>query len=147
MHSFHQSRGKLFLELSCMMVAAAALAAAWIQTGATALLAASGALSLYGMIRVFPGSSPLAAAPELSGPGQVGEEPAERDPEAEDASAAAITAGEESLGAQRVEERHPPIEQLFDPEPFVRNQRAVFGRKTEMAAASRGRRSKKSAPA
>ena len=49
MHSFHQSRGRIFFEVVCALTISASCAGAWLQTGATAFLPAAFAAALYGL--------------------------------------------------------------------------------------------------
>ena len=53
MHSFHQSRGRILFEVFCALTVAASCLAAWTQTGAWALLPASAATALYGLVHLF----------------------------------------------------------------------------------------------
>ena len=43
MHSFHQSRGRIFFDFFCVLVIVASCMGAWMQTGASALIGAAGA--------------------------------------------------------------------------------------------------------
>lgn len=159
MHSFHQSRGKILFELLCLLVLAASLAGAWLQTGASALLPAAAATALLGFAQLLPRRSRHSAA--LDAPPDVAcasEEQGELLAGLDADSTSPEPAGEVAP-AEPAEEAHQrelapaaelyqaPIEQLFDHEPFLRNQRAVFGRKTEKVAASSGRRPRKKSSA
>lgn len=53
MHSFHQSRGRIFFEVVCALTVGASCYGAWTQTGAWALLPASAAAALYGLVHLF----------------------------------------------------------------------------------------------
>ena len=53
MHSFHQSRGRVFFDFFCALVIVASCAGAWMQTGASALLGAAAGAGLYGLVRLF----------------------------------------------------------------------------------------------
>lgn len=53
MHSFHQSRGRIFFDFFCVLVIVASCMGAWMQTGASALIGAAGAAGLYGLVRLF----------------------------------------------------------------------------------------------
>ena len=53
MHSFHPSRGRIFFEVLCAAGIAASCGGAWIQTGASALLAAASIATLYSLVRFF----------------------------------------------------------------------------------------------
>ena len=53
MHSFHPSRGRISFEVLCALGIAASCATAWMQTGASALLAAAGVSALYGLVHFF----------------------------------------------------------------------------------------------
>ena len=51
MHSFHQSRGRIFFEACCVLTMAACFAVAWLQTFASAFLPAAAVAALYGIVR------------------------------------------------------------------------------------------------
>jgi hypothetical protein len=53
MHSFQPSRGRILFEVLCALTISASCAAAWIQTGASALLGAAGAATLYALVHLF----------------------------------------------------------------------------------------------
>ena len=53
MHSFQPSRGRVLFEVLCALTVSASCAAAWMQTGASALLGAAGAAALYGLVHMF----------------------------------------------------------------------------------------------
>lgn len=53
MHSFQPSRGRVFFEVLCAVVTGASFGGAWLQTGASALLAAASVTTLYGLVRFF----------------------------------------------------------------------------------------------
>ena len=53
MHSFQPSRGRVLFEVLCALTVSASCAAAWMQTGASALLGACGAAALYGLVHLF----------------------------------------------------------------------------------------------
>lgn len=53
MHSFQPSRGRIFFEVLCAVGIAASCGGAWMQTGATALLAAAGIATLYALVHFF----------------------------------------------------------------------------------------------
>lgn len=53
MHSFQASRGRVLFEVLCALTIAASCAAAWMQTGASALLGAAGVAALYGLVHLF----------------------------------------------------------------------------------------------
>ena len=53
MHSFHPSRGRIFFEVLCAAGIAASCGGAWLQTGASALLAAASIAMLYSLVRFF----------------------------------------------------------------------------------------------
>jgi hypothetical protein len=61
MHSFRPSRGRILFEVLCAMVVSASAAAAWVQTGASALLGAAGAAALYGLVHLFDMRRPKTA--------------------------------------------------------------------------------------
>ncbi len=53
MHSFQPSRGRILFEVLCAVVIGASCGGAWLQTGASALLAAASVTTLYGLVRFF----------------------------------------------------------------------------------------------
>lgn len=53
MHSFHPSRGRIFFEVLCAAGIAASCGGAWMQTGASALLAAASIATLYSLVHFF----------------------------------------------------------------------------------------------
>ena len=53
MHSFQPSRGRIFFEVLCAIGVAASCGGAWLQTGASALLAASAIATLYALVHFF----------------------------------------------------------------------------------------------
>ncbi|MCL6699439.1 hypothetical protein LZ496_11680 [Sphingomonas sp. NSE70-1] len=53
MHSFQPSRGRIFFEVLCAMGIAASCGGAWLQTGASALLASAGVATLYALVHFF----------------------------------------------------------------------------------------------
>src|SRR5689334_12894541 len=53
MQSFHHSRGKIVFEVFCALAIAASCVGAWMQTGASALLAAAAVAAVYGLVHLF----------------------------------------------------------------------------------------------
>ena len=53
MQSFHHSRGRILFEVFCSFAISASCAAAWQQTGATALLPPAAVAALYGLVHAF----------------------------------------------------------------------------------------------
>jgi hypothetical protein len=53
MQSFHHSRGRIFFEVLCAFGMSASLAIGWMQTGASALVAAASIAALYALVHVF----------------------------------------------------------------------------------------------
>lgn len=102
MHSFGPSRGRIFFEALCALMISASLVGAWMQTGASALLAAAGFAALYGLVHPFGRkgrSVPLAnmeePASEVAGPIELpvsheveAQPPAAPEPRTDDASEA-----------------------------------------------------------
>ena len=67
MHSFQPSRGRILFEVLCAVGIAASCGGAWMQTGASALLAASSIATLYGLVHffdLFRREASLAAEPQ-----------------------------------------------------------------------------------
>lgn len=62
MHSFHHSRGRILFEVLCALAVSASLAAASIQTGASALLLAAAIAALFGLVHLFDLRPPKSAA-------------------------------------------------------------------------------------
>ena len=161
MHSFQPSRGRTFFEVLCAFALAASFVGAWMQTGASALLAAASVAALYGLVHAFDlfrrnptvavepqrielePAAPLAAADQqlvLAEPASRAK--ADRPAKAarkkktnvtEPAPAEPVEPAEEAEVAEAVQFEeaayisHAP---LFEPAPFVRQQRAAFGRKS-----------------
>ena len=63
MHSFRPSRARILFEVVCVLGIAASCAVAWVQTGASALLAVAGVLALYSLVQMFDLRTPRAAQP------------------------------------------------------------------------------------
>lgn len=174
MHSFHQSRGRLYFDIFCALTIAAACAFAWLQTGASALLAIAGVAALYSLVRAtdagrrspavatkLPVSEPsaeeqgdllsdvasveVAPAQEPEAAPKAKRRSRKKPPALEMAADSAIAEPQEAESVAEVsqpveaveaveeidavEDYHAPIQPLFEPEPLVRQQRAVFGRK------------------
>lgn len=53
MHRFQPSRGRIFFEVLCAIGIAASCGGAWLQTGASALLAAAAVATLYALVHFF----------------------------------------------------------------------------------------------
>lgn len=53
MHSFHHSRGRILFEAFCALTIGASCYAAWMQTGAWAMLPAAAVTALYGLVHLF----------------------------------------------------------------------------------------------
>lgn len=176
MHSFHQSRGRIFFDIFCALTIGVSCAIAWLQTGASALLAIAGVAAAYSLVRatdagqriqrvaaegpdlgpaadmqgdllayVAPAAKPVveevpkpakakrpsrkkkgdpvAAEPAVAELEEVAVEPAIAEPE----DVAAIVEGPAIVEAE--EEHHAIVTPLFEPQPMVRQQRTVFGRK------------------
>jgi hypothetical protein len=60
MHSVRHSRSRVLFEVFCALAMSASFAGAWMQTGASALLAAAGVAALYALVHMFDlgGSKP-----------------------------------------------------------------------------------------
>jgi len=158
MHSFHRSRGRILFEVFCALGVSASCAGAWMQTDASALLAAAAVAALYGLVHVFDLRGPKAAlaagasdaaAMEDQGdlleyldtvelPPVVDDEPEAAEPVEEPESAEPVDEPEPAEVVEQSEPAEPaqpdeadrsPIAPLFEPEPLVRTKRAVFGRK------------------
>ena len=71
MHSFHHSRGRIFFEIFCALTVAASCAIAYLQTGATAMLAVAGVVAAYSLVHatdVRRRPAPTAEAPRAEAP-------------------------------------------------------------------------------
>jgi hypothetical protein len=66
MHSFHQSRGRVFFEVLCALAVSASCVGTWMQTGAPAPLAAAAATLLYGLVHLFDMRRPRPAVAKLA---------------------------------------------------------------------------------
>jgi hypothetical protein len=147
MDSFHHSRARTLFEVLCAFGMAASCAAAWMQLGATALLAAAGISALYGLVHAFdmarsrPAAAQLTETPVNNEPAAIElpieSKPAEAPPPAP-AKPARTKAKAKKSGKQAkspaveaapVPHDDRPIEQLFEPQPFIRQQRPAFGRR------------------
>lgn len=150
MHSFQRSRAKILFEVACALALSASFAAAWQQTGAPALIAAAAVAGLYGLVHLFdlrqrqPGAVTVEAVAietldPIAEPVQPAEAPASKPPRAKAPRKGAKAAAKPKLVVEPVAEpvAEPetfepvpsiPLAPLFEPEPFVRQQRA-FGRK------------------
>ena len=53
MHSFHQSRGRIFFEVLCALAVSVSCVGTWMQTGASAMLPAAAAALLYALVHTF----------------------------------------------------------------------------------------------
>lgn len=188
MHSFHQSRGRIAFEVLCALAVSVSCVGTWMQTGASAMLAAAAAALLYALVHTVdmagrkpvavvqetaePASKPMAVAAQPATEELVAEETApaprkarqpkpprktasRRSGTAKEAKAAETVPAEETEIVELVpdegpatvvpmvfdeaapveplpydEEPHATLAPLFEPEPFVRQQRTVFGRKS-----------------
>ncbi|HEY7005143.1 MAG TPA: hypothetical protein VH392_01535 [Sphingomicrobium sp.] len=158
MHSFHQSRGRILFEALCALGISASLAGAWLQTQASAVLPAAALALVLGLVRMSDMSrrSPDNAAERreehpidvptpwdesaVAEPVEEVGETAVTKPRAKRAKAPRKTAKARKEPVAKpaaveepesvAEEVTPlPLEPLFDPQPFARQQHAVFGRK------------------
>lgn len=160
MHSFHQSRGRILFEGLCALGISASLAGAWLQTEASDLLPAASLVLVYGLVRLSdmtarkpmkdavsqeerapavetveepkPAVKPKASRPKAARKGGPREaKPPKEAPVAEPALIEEPTTAESPIADPVAEEMTPiPLEPLFEPQPFVRQQHAVFGRKS-----------------
>lgn len=160
MHRHHRGRGKILFEVLCALGLAASFAGAWGQTGSSALLASASIMALFAFYWSFglfardrdDAAKPTAAVAEAPAAqaetaAQVQvfacepEAPTEPEPVAPaPKKRRARKAKAEAVVAPAVEPPQPavhqsvsdglPVEQLFDPQPYVRQQRPAFGRKT-----------------
>jgi hypothetical protein len=158
MDSFYHSRIRILFEVLCALGLAASLAGAWIQLGATAFLPAAGIMALYGIVHGFdmigrPPASAVAAMPVADEPADpsaharaiepvpvgiaeavVATEPAESEPKPVKAPRKAKAkkprpAKTAPAEPEPLAHEDRPIEQLFEPQPFVRQLRPAFGRR------------------
>ena len=58
MHSIRHSRGRIVFEVLCVLAVSASCVGAWMQTGASALLAAAIAALVYGVVHLFDMAGP-----------------------------------------------------------------------------------------
>src|SRR5829696_3048867 len=80
MHSFQQSRGRIFFDSACAFGIAASCVAASMQTWSTAMLAAAAIAALYGLVRA---SDMLRSGPKIDAPAKVVEATGEPEPRTE----------------------------------------------------------------
>ena len=185
MHSFHQSRGRIFFEVLCGLAISASCVGTWLQTGASALLPAAAVTLLYSLVHLFDMRRPKTVVARPATVETVVDQPLDAMPGVELAVVAAPPAPPERKARQpkapkktssrrvsaakaadptpvmevdrpepmpvveasvpepmTVEEpttvwpmafeetSHAAPSPLFEPEPFVRQQRATFGRKS-----------------
>lgn len=101
MHSFHHSRGRILFDTLCALAVAASLAGAWMQTGASALLGAAGAATLYALVRLAEVRQPKPA--EAAEPQRI-----DFEPEASDAVTPVVTVEEVAVeSAEEIESTTP----------------------------------------
>jgi hypothetical protein len=160
MHCHHRSRGKVLFEVVCALGLAASFAAAWDDIGSTPLLASAAIVSLFAIYwsfglfarrpadEVMESAAAVAIAPEAeiriavepehpvhatefqSDPEPVVDPPKKRPPRKPKKAAVPIVELSEPVAVAESSYNGPPLEQLFDPQPFVRQQRTAFGRKS-----------------
>ena len=150
MHSFQRSRAIILFEVACALVLSASFAAAWQQTGASALIAAAAVAGLYGLIHLFDlrqrhagevqvEAVAIQAPSPIAEPVQSADAPASKPPRVKAPRKSAKVAAKPKLVAEPIAEPAAEPEAfapvtpialapLFEPEPFVRQPRA-FGRK------------------
>src|SRR5215210_5177779 len=80
MHSFQQSRGRIFFDAVCAFGIAASCVAASMQTWSTAMLAAAAIAALYGLVRA---SDMLRSGPKIDAPAKLVEATGEPEPTTE----------------------------------------------------------------
>lgn len=156
MHSFHHSRGRIFFEVLCALGISASCVGAWMQTGASAMLPAAFITALYGLVHAFdmarrnlavarPVEPPESVSgaqgdllqyletsePEIAVSEETEVASASEEPESEDAKSEPEGELTDPTDTQEAadEPEYTPVVPLFEPEPFVRKQRAAFGRK------------------
>ena len=155
MHSFQPSRGRIFFEVLCAVGIAASCGGAWMQTGASALLAAAGVSTLYALVHFFDlfRRAPSAAAEpqriEFS-PEAVADLPVRQEVNAQ------LARIEEQLTASNLVEEVPAVEPTFPEEaqpaePIVsavgESRRTKSPRKTASRRPGTSRKAKVVAPA
>lgn len=160
MHSHRRSRAKTLFEVLCALALGASFVLAWDQTGATALLASASISILIGLYWTFglfggPEARPTAetvafeppvpepeAEPRIEifafepdpvveaevAPPVAKAKPKRKSRKAKTVESLAAVEPDRAEGAAHQEPMH--IEQLFDPQPFARQQRPAFGRKS-----------------
>jgi hypothetical protein len=155
MHSFHHSRGRIFFEVLCALGISASCVLAWDQTGAPALLGAAAIVLLYGLVHVtdLRRPKPLAASvtdveraieqpPTVAQPAAEAEPAKKRKPsrkrkavEQEQVVEAPVSVADTVPPEPEIAEAFEPatVTPLFEPVPFVRQQRTGFGRKAGLA--------------
>lgn len=103
MHSFRQSRSRILFDVFCALAISASCVAAWMQTGAQALLAAAAVAALYGVVHAFDlgGRNPRAAVDQPESGGA-------KDPQFDFAAAQPAPASQQPETAEVVEEPAEP---------------------------------------
>ena len=158
MHSHRRPRGRISFEVLCALLLAGSFAAAWQESGISALLASASVtllFSLYWSAGLFArdrAQPAIAAAEAPAEAADIAAEPAveivaEPEPvaeakpkrprkpraakrKAEAAIEPAVPAVEQPAVYDPPSDETPHIEPLFDPQPYVRQVRPAFGRKS-----------------
>jgi hypothetical protein len=66
MHSFHPSRARIFFDIFCALTIGTACAVAWLQTGASALLAISAVAAVYCLVHATDVPGRPRVAPQVA---------------------------------------------------------------------------------
>ena len=150
MHSLQPSRGRIFFEVLCAVGIAASCGGAWMQTGASALLAAASVATLYALVHffdLFRRAPSLAAEPQRI---EFEQEPGFDVPVRQDVVAQQERI-EQQLAAYSIVEEPPLIEpavseaaQPVDPavSPPVESRRTKAPRKTNTRRVSASKKAK-----
>ena len=102
MHSVRQSRSRIFFDVFCALAISASCVAAWMQTYASALLAAAAVAALYGVVHAFDlgGRRPHPAVDQPESEGA-------KEPVFDFAAAQPAAASQQPETAEAVEEAQP----------------------------------------
>src|SRR5687768_7222744 len=107
MHSFHRSRGRILFEVACALAISGSCIAAWMQTGASALVPAAAVAALYGLVHLFDLREVSRARPVDQPGSEVAEAVPADIPDIEYAGLSIVESGNPSPGSSATDEAEP----------------------------------------
>ena len=122
MHSFHQSRGRIFFEVLCALAVSVSCVGTWMQTGATAMLPGAAAALLYGLVHLFDMVRRRPVAPKAEAVEAVAVQPAE--PKSDPMPVVPMVAAEQPVMDAPVAEAAPEAAELAPPVRKARQPKA-----------------------